>query len=154
MNAELNPPAPATLEDFRGLIGREFVGAWRLVDAERHAAFVHGTYLDVAYPDGIDDAYPTGMLEGFHLLGLLDYLTSELVGTWYGFNYGLDRARFVSPVTLDDRIRVRVTVDAVTERNGGLLVTYEAVLDVEDRERPGLAARWLVLLLPHPNEPT
>lgn len=139
------------LDDLPGMTGSEFVGEWFQVDREHHELFFRGTYLERVY-DTTLSGYPEGMIEGFQLLGLLDYLTYQLMhpedGPWYGYNYGLNRVRFVSPVTVHDRIRLRCKVAEVSTRNRGYLVRFSTVLEVEHRDRHGMTAEWLILALP------
>lgn len=136
------------LSELPSLEGRELVGEWMQIDAARERQFYIGTYLDQSYGETVGPGYPDGMVEGFQLVGMLDHLSAQLVGRWYGFNYGLDRVRFVSPVTVHDRIRLRLVVAEVDPRDAGFLMTYDATLEVQGREKPGMVARWLVLLLP------
>ena len=148
-----NATTPGVLADLRALEGRELVGDWLQVDPEREGQFFRGAYLDLTYGEGLGPEYPEGLVEGFHLLALLDYLSAAILGRFHGFNYGLDRVRFVSPVTVHDRVRLRLHVDTVAPRGEGFLVTYDCTLEVEGRDRPGLVARWLVLLQPTEEAP-
>lgn len=142
-------PAAAAWDDARTLVGKEFVSDWLAVDPERVKSFEWGSYVQ-DNPHGVNSAlYPDGLIEGFHLLSLLDYLVNGVSyvddPAWSGWNYGLNRARFVSPVTTSDRIRVRGSVASLAERGDDLLVTYDVVLEVEGRQKPGAVAEWLVL---------
>lgn len=141
---------PTELEQLPTAVGLELVGEWIRIEAERAEQFYLGTYLDLSYGETIGDGYPDGLVEGFNVLGLLDWLSSELVGRWYGLNYGLDRVRFTRPITIHDRIRLRLRIADVRERGTGFLVTYDAVVEVEGADGPGMVATWLVLLLPEP----
>ncbi|WP_432975916.1 hypothetical protein [Dactylosporangium sp. CA-233914] len=142
---------PSHLTEFPGAVGLEFVGDWVQIEPERAEQFYLGTYLDRSYGESLGDGYPDGLIEGFNVLGLLDWMSSELIGRWYGFNYGLDRVRFTKPITLHDRIRLRLRVADARERGYGYLVTYEATVELEGSEKPGMVATWLVLLLPEPH---
>lgn len=150
-----NPTEPTirALADWPSAVGAEYFGPWMRIDTERHTQFWRGTYLDIAYK-GTDcgPEYPPGMVEGFHLLSMLDYMSAELVGTWYGFNYGLNRVRFLSTTTTDDEFRLILKVASVKERGNGYLVNYDAVIEAKGHPRPAMAASWLVLLLPRPSE--
>lgn len=140
--------ASAPWDDLDSLIGRPFVSDWLRVDDEHIRAFEAGSYVE-SNPNGVNaELYPEGLVEGFHLLSLLDYLVNGVSFVedegWSGWNYGFDRVRFVSPVTTSDRIRVRGSVSSVLEKGDDRVVTYEVVLDVEGREKPGAVAQWLV----------
>lgn len=131
------------------LIGREFVSEWLTVSDERVTQFEESSYVDTN-PNAVNvDLYPDGLIEGFHLLALLDYLTNQVSfvedPAWSGWNYGLDKVRFVSVVTTSDRIRVRGTIDSITPRGDNALVLYNSVIEVEGRQKPGVTAEWRVL---------
>jgi len=137
------------------LIGSTVVTPWFIVDEDRASMFERGTYLD-SYPQPYEEedgeAYGEGLVEGFHLLGLIDYLLNhvihcdERVVPW---NYGLDRVRFVSPVHLSDRFRLRGTLTGAEIRRGqGVLVALDLECEVEGRDRPGFVATQHALWVP------
>ncbi|MEU9918587.1 hypothetical protein [Streptomyces sp. NPDC051001] len=144
------------LTEVPALRGRTFVGDWFAVDQDRLPAFEHATYLDQDEDQGeatfAEDFYPDGLIEGFHLLGLLDRLMSDTfgpeAGTVEGWNYGLDRVRFVSPVLVGERMRLHATVEEVEPKGEGHVLLLKCVVEVEGRERPGFTADWRVLWLP------
>src|SRR3954452_14008438 len=50
-----------------------------------------------------------------------------------GFNYGLEKVRFLAPVAAGARVRLRVVLDSVEERgNGQLLVKTRNTLEIEN----------------------
>jgi acyl dehydratase len=139
------------LAEVEELTGQVFVTPWFQMDSERVEAFERGTYID-SYPHlyGGEVAYGHDLIEGFHLLGMLDYLVNHSLyctaPSWLAWNYGLDHARFVSPVRIGDRFRVRGTVDEVIDRDAqGWLLVLDLVGQVQNREKPGFTARLRVL---------
>lgn len=136
--------------DVAELVGETFVTPWFTMDEERQKAFEHGTYLD-SYPHryGGEAGYGDDLIEGFHLLGMLDYLCNHALwskGPWIAWNYGLDHARFVSVVRRADSLRIRGTVREVVDRGDqGHLVVVDAVGEVKGRERPGFVATMRAL---------
>lgn len=91
---------------------------------------------------------------GFWTLSLLTYFLRDALGREYpvgvrhGFNYGLDRVRFVSPVPVGSRIRNRMEIADVDDRgNGRFLVTTRNVVEVGGQERPAMVADWLLMLV-------
>lgn len=144
-------------QDVPSLAGQEFVGRWLVVDEPRLRSFEHATYLDDNEIQLDAAAYPDGLIEGFHLLGLLDHLVNPVLnvndGTWFGWNYGLDRVRFVSPVRAGDRMRVRGTVGTVEPRGDGYLLLIHCTVEIDGRAKPGFVADWRVLWAPAPSSP-
>lgn len=131
------------------LAGAEFVSPWFTMDAERAEAFHTGTYMD-SYPHPyVEQGYGDDLVEGYHLLGMLDVLLNHVVwsgGPWIAWNYGLDHVRFVSVVRYTDRWRLRGSVKDVTDRGEqGYLLLLEIVGEVQGRERPGFVVTQRLL---------
>lgn len=58
-------------------------------------------------------------------------------------NYGLDRVRFVSPVTVGLRVRMTAAIVEVSEVKGGYQFAVDQTIEIEGAERPALVARGL-----------
>jgi len=128
-----------------GLVGRTFVTPWFTMDDDRAQDFERGTYLDsYPHPYGGESAYGDDLVEGYHLLGMLDFLCNHGLwseGPWLAWNYGVDHARFVSVVRRSDRLRIRGTIREVLDRGEqGQLVVLDLIGEVQGRERPGFVA--------------
>ena len=136
-------------DDLPRSAGAKFVGPWFRVDEDRLPMFDRATYVDSNSVELAGTNFPDGLIEGFHLLALLDHLTNEVLHVddprWTGWNYGLDRVRFVSPVTVNDRIRVAGRIAEVIPRGEDQLVLLHCTIDVEGRSKPGMVAEWRVL---------
>jgi hypothetical protein len=131
------------------LAGRTFTGEWFSVETERLRSFEHASYF---VDDDEPDFYPEGLVEGFHLLALLDHLGNALVRvdphTIIAWNYGLNRVRFITPVHTGRRIRLLATISDVVPKNEGYLLTFDHTVELEDADRPAYSAQLLVLWLP------
>lgn len=89
---------------------------------------------------------------GFWTLSLLTRFLREAMsaeypeGARFGFNYGLDRVRFLYPVPVGSRVRSELTVIGIREKDPGrFLVSLHVEVEVEGREGPAMVADWLVL---------
>ncbi|MGV9384941.1 hypothetical protein ACWDRB_54680 [Nonomuraea sp. NPDC003707] len=138
--------------DLPTLVGRTFTTPWFAMDADRSAQFEFATYLDgYPHPYGSeeDDGYGEDLVEGFHLLGMLDYLLNHVLVSQTPctpWNYGLDHVRFVSVIRLTDRFRITGTLREVVDRaEQGHLVVLDLVGEVQGREKPGFVATQRVL---------
>lgn len=138
------------IEELRRRVGTVGFSDWVEVAPDRTSWYAAAAHHDLVYGDTLAADYPDGLIDGFHLLALLDWLSVGIVGAWHGYNYGLDRVRFPAHVTTHDRLRLRLEVGDAEPRSGGLLMTYDCALEVEGRERPGAVAVWKVLVLPPP----
>jgi acyl dehydratase len=134
------------------LRGRSFAGDWFAVDEAKIAEFDSATYLTESPHPLAVALYPERMIEGFHLLGLLDRLMNAILylegDEAFGWNYGFDRVRFVSPIRAGEPIRLTGTIAEVRAKGEGFLVRQDCVVEVEGRDRPGFVAEWWVYWLP------
>lgn len=133
--------------DIPGLAGRSFTTPWFTVDPDRSEQFEFATYLDSyphPYEENEGDGYGPGLVEGYHLLGMIDYLTNHVFVPEFRcipWNYGLDRVRFVSVVRVTDRFRLTGTVTEVVDRGPqGHLLTLDLRAVVDGRDKPAFIA--------------
>jgi len=87
------------------------------------------------------------------------YLTLSLV-PWLGsmvfslqtpgakLNYGVNKVRFPNPVKVGSNVRVRVSIDSVTDIPAGKQLTVNHVIEIEGEDKPACVAQTVVLLLP------
>ncbi|MEU6408039.1 hypothetical protein [Microbispora sp. NPDC046933] len=136
------------------LLGKTFVSPWFSIDADRSTLFETATYMeDLPHPYGGGAGYGDDLVEGYHLLGMLDLLLNHVLwseGPWIAWNYGLDHVRFVSVVRHGDRFRVRGTVSQVIDRGEqGHLLVLDCTAEVAGRERPGFVVTQRILWNSH-----
>ena len=58
-------------------------------------------------------------------------------------NYGLDKVRFVSPVTVGSRVRMNAVIAEVTEVKGGYQLAVDQTIEIEGGAKPAVVARGL-----------
>lgn len=138
--------------DLPTLVGRPFLGAWHTIDAAKLSLFDVAVCSDQNEYPFDSSGYPEQLVEGFHLLALLDHLLNPLLrfsdGPCIGWNYGLDRVRFVRPVCAGDEVRLTGTVGAVRPKGDGFLTLCSCTVEVKGHDRPGLVADWWTYWLP------
>lgn len=89
---------------------------------------------------------------GFWSLSLLTHFSHE-ISMWpddvaYALNYGLERVRWVTPVLVGARIRMRCQLLELTDKGDGrFMIRTENVIEIEGEERPALVAEWLGLFI-------
>jgi acyl dehydratase len=86
---------------------------------------------------------------GLLLLSLLPRMfrsaTPELLGSRLGVNYGFDRVRFLTPVSVGSRIRALAALTDITEKRPRFYVlTYDITIEIEQQARPAATVRWLL----------
>jgi hypothetical protein len=145
-------PLEVGFDELPALCGRSFMGPWFSVDPARLALFDHVIYTDENPHPLAAGGYPDEMVEGFHLVGLLDHLINHIFYLQgpraFGWNYGLDRVRFVTPIRAGERMRLTGSIASVKPKQDGFLVRADCEVQVEGRERPGFVAEWWVFWLP------
>jgi hypothetical protein len=139
-----------SIERLRSLIGVPSTGEWFSVTGDKVRAFEVASYFEEDGED--DDPYPDGLVEGFHLLALLDHFggqANQIDSTGFvGWNYGLNRARFVTPVFVGTDLRLQSTLTEVTEKGDGYLLTVEYIAELRDSSRPAFTAEMVVYWRP------
>ncbi len=121
-----------TLEDLRGFGAITGDEHWIHTDPERAAR---------------ETLYGGVLAHGFLLLSLVIGLAGQVYtvkGAKSWLNYGLDKVRFTHPVTLADRLRLRVTLSEVEPQpRGGTRLKLALALEIDGKARPALVADWI-----------
>ena len=135
---------------------QERIAEWVVIDQARIDAFANATedrYWLHTQPERARAETPFGgtIAHGFLLLSLTvgDDVTriTGLPGVVRVLNYGLDKARFLSPVRSGARVRVHSKVDSLVEKNPGQwLVRQIKTVEVEGQSGPELVAEQLALV--------
>jgi len=152
------PPPPAlSLAAYQARVGLELgTGDWALVDQPAIDAFAELTgdrqFIHVDPARAAKTPFGGTIAHAFFVLSLLGGQALErlptLEGAQIGLNYGFDRVRFMNPVRSGKRVRPRFRLKAVEpRREGQVLVTVEATVEIEGEAKPALVADWLVMML-------
>jgi acyl dehydratase len=147
----------AAIEQIRSRIGEEVgVSGWIAVDQARIDSFAEATedrqFIHVDPAAAGDGPFGGTIAHGFLSLSLLPRMGAEAMlipeGMKVGINYGLDRVRFLAPVRSGGRVRGRFSLDSVEEKAPGQwLLRHNVSVEIEDEEKPALAALWLTLII-------
>jgi acyl dehydratase len=147
----------AAIEQIRSRIGEEVgVSGWIAVDQARIDSFAEATedrqFIHVDPAAAGDGPFGGTIAHGFLSLSLLPRMGAEAMlipeGMKVGINYGLDRVRFLAPVRSGRRVRGRFSLDSVEEKAPGQwLLRHNVSVEIEDEEKPALAALWLTLII-------
>lgn len=93
-----------------------------------------------------DGPFGAPIAHGFLTLSLIIPFWGELFdveGVTTKVNYGLDKVRFTSPVTVGSKVRMQATIADVTEVKGGSQIKVNATIEIEGQERPAVVAEFL-----------
>jgi acyl dehydratase len=137
----------------------EGVGEWFEVDQDRIDQFADVTldhqFIHVDPEQAKNGPFGTTIAHGFLTLSLLTHLDTTVpkgdparyAGVMMGVNYGFEKVRFVSPVKVGSRIRVRAKLVDVQLKGDWVQTTRTMTVEVEGEERPALVADWLTRIM-------
>jgi acyl dehydratase len=144
----------ASIETLKPLVGQEIgVSAWLAITQSMIDAFADVTgdrqwiHCD---PERArkESPYGTTIAHGFLTLSLLSQLHPQATQIEGGFqriiNYGLNRIRFPSAVTVGSRIRARNTLQKFEEIPDGYQLTWLLTVEREGQAKPALVAEWVL----------
>jgi acyl dehydratase len=150
-------PIEVPVAELPSFVGREIgPGEWHEITQERVNQFAEATgdhqWIHVDVEQAAEGPFGGTIAHGYLTLSLIPMLSWELwtyTGAAMGVNYGSDKVRFLTPVRVGARVRLRATVLAVDARpDGSLLVKNEVTVDVEGSDKPALVAQTLALVVP------
>ncbi|TDV61832.1 MaoC family dehydratase [Pseudomonas sp. LP_7_YM] len=127
---------------------------WLLIDQARINLFAEATgdfqFIHVDPVKAAQTPFGSTIAHGFLSLSLIPKLMESLMvlpeGMKMAINYGLDSVRFIQPVKVDSRVRLKVTLAEVTAKKPGQwLLKATAMLEIEGQDKPAFIAEPLSL---------
>lgn len=131
-------------------------GPWFKIDQDRINQFADVTvdhqFIHVDPDKAKETPFGSTIAHGFLSLSLLTHLCEERMlipeEVAMALNYGFDKIRFLSPVTVDSEIRACSTIADVTEKEGGrYLVKQSITIEINGSDSPALACEWLTMFI-------
>lgn len=107
---------------------------WIHIDAERAA----------------EGPFGATVAHGYLTLSMLPFLGAQVfafAGHVARVNYGLNKVRFVSPVRVNAKIRLRVEMLEVLEVEKGQQVTLQHTIEIRGEDKPACVAETVTLLM-------
>ena len=147
------PYVPVT--ELSQYVGKELGrSAWLKIDQQRINQFAEATgdfqFIHVDPEKAAKTPFGTTIAHGFLTLSLIPKLMEDILvmpeGLKMVVNYGLDSVRFIQPVKVDSRVRLKVElVDALEKKPGQWLLKATVTLEIEGEEKPAYIAEPLTL---------
>ena len=145
-----------TIEGTAGLrarVGEELgVSGWYEITQDRIDAFAAATddYEEIHVNPERAARTPFGVTiaHGLFTLSLgpkFLYEMFEVSDTSLGLNYGFDRVRFVAPVPLGSRVRMRAQLSGVDEVQGGVRAHVQQTFEIEGQAKPACVAESVLM---------
>ncbi|MHC8388651.1 MaoC family dehydratase [Pseudomonas sp. MDT2-39-1] len=142
----------AELKDYVGKeLGRS---GWLTIDQERINLFAEATgdyqFIHVDPVKAAQTPFGSTIAHGFLSLSLIPKLMEDILilpqGAKMVVNYGLDSVRFIQPVKVNSRVRLKVDMNEVIEKKPGQwLLKATATLEIEGSDKPAYIAEPLSL---------
>jgi acyl dehydratase len=148
-----------TMSNVNDFVGRELgVSGWMTVDQSRINQFADCTgdhqwiHVDVDRAKR-ESPFRTPVAHGYLTLALIAPLAMEVgvvpKDAAAGFNYGLDKVRFLAPVKAGARVRLRVVLVGVEPKEAGqFVIKTKNTLEIGGSDKPAVIAETLALLIP------
>src|SRR5438874_932754 len=144
-----------TVEELKELVGQELgAGDWVEMTQQRVNDFADVTgdhqWIHVDPERAAKSDLGGTIAHGYLTLSLLPVLRSAWQGvkvdlhSKMGINYGLNRVRFISPVHVGKRIRLRTKLLSVDDVAPNIYqMTYQQTVDIGGEERPAMVAETI-----------
>ncbi|MHC8329129.1 MULTISPECIES: MaoC family dehydratase [unclassified Pseudomonas] len=142
----------AELKDYVGKeLGRS---EWLTIDQDRINLFAEATgdyqFIHVDPVKAAQTPFGSTIAHGFLSLSLIPKLMEDILilpqGAKMVVNYGLDSVRFIQPVKVNSRVRLKVDMNEVIEKKPGQwLLKATATLEIEGSDKPAYIAEPLSL---------
>ncbi|WP_449122099.1 MaoC family dehydratase [Pseudomonas viridiflava] len=145
------PFVPVT--ELKNYIGKELgCSDWLTIDQERINLFAEATgdfqFIHVDPVKAANTPFGATIAHGFLTLSLIPQLMGDLLvlpeGMKMVINYGLNTVRFVQPVLVNSRVRLKVELtDATEKKPGQWLLKATTTMEIEGQEKPAFVAEPL-----------
>ena len=145
------------LSELRALVGQEVaVSDWITVTQEQVNLFAQATgdhqWIHVDVERARAGPFGAPIAHGFLTLSLIPKLFEsaiEIRNSGMGVNYGLNKARFTSPVPVGSRLRGRMKLLACDPiDNNGVQMTWQVTVEREGADKPACVAETLARRYP------
>ena len=140
---------PTSVQDLKDLVGVELGPTeWHVVDQSRIDGFADLTgdhqWIHVDPARAADSPFGSTIAHGLYSLSRTPAFLEELMafdGFAHSLNYGYDKVRFIHPLPVDSRIRLRASLTSVEETSpGAVKVVTMLTVEAEGIDKPILIA--------------
>ncbi|MRJ75039.1 MaoC family dehydratase [Aeromicrobium sp. SMF47] len=130
------------------------VSEWVPITQDRIDMFADATgdrqWIHVDPERAADGPFGATVAHGYLTLSMLPFLGAQVfafAGDVARVNYGLNKVRFVSPVTVGSKVRDRVELLSVEDIDKGQRATLQHTVEIKGSEKPACVAEVVTLLM-------
>lgn len=145
------------LEKLKKMIGQDNgVSDWILIDQAMVNLFADATddhqWIHVDVEQAKKGPFGGTIAHGFLTLSLTPLFSASgkylPEGLKMAVNYGLNKVRFIAPVPVGSRIRSRMVISGVEEKEPGrILMTITHTIEIEGQDKPACIAEALAMFM-------
>lgn len=145
------------VEKLKTMIGQDNgTSDWVLIDQAKVNLFADATddhqWIHVDVENARKGPFGGTIAHGFLILSLTPLFSSSgkylPEGMKMVLNYGLNKVRFINPVPVGSRVRSKMVLSGVEEKDGGrLLITTTHTIEIEGQEKPACIAEALAMFM-------
>jgi len=149
-------PEFVPVEKLKQMVGQENgLSDWVLIDQDRINRFADVTgqrsWIHVDIERAKEGPYGGPIGHGDLTLSLIPLFSTSAkygpAGVKMAVNYGLNKVRYLNPVPVDARVRSRMVISGVEEKQPGrILMTTTHTVEIEGQEKPACIAETLAML--------
>ena len=151
----ITPRTFTGVADLKAAIGEDLgSGDWLEITQERIDAFAEATgdhqWIHVDAEKAAAGPFGTTIAHGYLTLSLLPLLAGSIFtveGPKLVINYGANKVRFVTPVTVGSRIRSNAVITSVEETPKGVNMVVRNTIEIEGVEKPACVAENVRVLV-------
>ena len=147
----------SSVDDAQALVGTELgVGEWLTIDQQRINEFADVTgdhqwiHVDVERAKA-ESPFGAPIAHGFLTLSLIPALSKDnfrIQNAKLVINYGLNKVRFLNPVAVDRRIRVRSELaDVASKDSSAADLTIRHTVEIDGVDKPAAVAEMIARVL-------
>jgi acyl dehydratase len=140
------------IDEIKSYVGKEIgVSDWHEVTQDDINTFADVTgdhqWIHVDVERAKETPFGGTIAHGYYVLSLapmFSYELFEVAGFAFGLNYGVNRVRFISPMPVGGKIRMRAKIGSVEDVPGGAQIMTELTFEREGGEKPVCVAETLM----------
>jgi acyl dehydratase len=134
--------------ELKSAVGRKLgTSEWLTITQERINLFADATgdhqWIHVDAERAKKGPFGATIAHGYLTLSLVSSFLPQIVevhGISMGINYGTDKVRFPSPVTVGSRVRGSGELVAVEDVKGGVQATVRVTVEIDGKDKPACVA--------------
>lgn len=130
------------------------VSEWIAITQDRIDMFADATgdrqWIHVDPERAAHGPFGTTVAHGYLTLSMLPFLGAQVfafAGNVARVNYGLNKVRFVAPVTVGSKVRSKVELLEVADIEKGQQVTLQHTIEIKGNDKPACVAETVTLLM-------